>query len=198
MRKYAQEICGADFKFLSDPLQDNMPPFFGIFAPFTGPEPWCHEYDSVCFVDSDMMATTTARNIFDHVSDTAVSAHLLRKGYRGTTGDYLYWYRLGGHFNSGTVVFPRAVYEPLIEFCKTLKDRHDNRPQVANDIGGYDQAQVNFFIKEQDAYHKLDNEFNYHLTAYHPKDRFKASIIHYHRRHKSRMREEYNNDRILK
>lgn len=195
IKAYAKKIK-CDYKFLDQPLKDNLSPFFGIFIPFV--EGWCHDYDAICFIDSDIMATTKAKDIFKTASKESISAHLLRRSYGWKDEDYSWFREIGGQFNSGTVVFPRAVYNDLIKFCKTLKSRHANRSAMAGRIGGLDQAQVNFFMREQNSYHKLDKEFNYHLTDYRHENRWDASLIHYHRKHKHMMKEEFRDNRILK
>jgi len=202
IEKYA-ELCGADYKFLSNPVKDNLSPFFGIFEPFY--EGWCHDYDSICFIDSDMLATKDSKNIFEYASEENISAHFLEVNFKPIVGEY--WLEMGGMFNSGTVVFPRAVYNDIIEFYKTIAERHDKAftnpnshdRQMYNHLGGYDQSYLNFFIQEKNSYTKLDREFNFHLTNYGHMDMLDASLIHFHRQAKSRIENYYNDaDRILK
>ena len=201
IEKYA-ELCGSEYKFLSNPVKDNLPPFFGIFEPFY--EGWCHEYDSICFIDSDILATVDAKNIFDYASEENISAHLLKQNYKPVVGEY--WLEMGGHFNSGVVVFPRAVYDDLIEFCETIRERYDRdwanpsskSRQLYNHLGGYDQSYLNFFIQEKDSYTKLEKEFNYHLNQYDHKEVWEASLIHFHRLAKKHIEVYFKNKNILK
>lgn len=207
--KYAEK-CGADYKFLNEPLRNNIQPFFGIFVPFF--DEWCYEYDKICFVDSDMFATIHAENIFDHSSDDFISACVVNTVHRwGAHNPAFKWFtELGGNFNSGIVVFPRPVYSELIKYLSTLDDRMD-RLVVQNDfewlIGSLDQSQVNLFIRDQsianneNQYKILPDIFNYHLNARIVEQRFdhdKSWLIHYHRQRKSMMAEDFKNDAILK
>ena len=201
IEKYA-EVCDSEYKFLSNPIKDNLPPFFGIFNPFL--EEWCHEYDSMCFIDSDVLATVHAKNVFEYASKENISAHFLKMQLKPAAGKY--WFDKGGILNSGVVVFPRAVYTDLIEFCKTINERYkkdwsapnSKRRQSYNYLGGYDQSYLNFFIEEKDSYTELDKEFNYHLTMYNHKGLWEASLIHFHRLSKKWIDIHFKDKKTLK
>lgn len=194
--KYAEKV-GAEYKFFNHPLPGNISPFFGIFLPFM--EKWCHDYDAVCFLDSDIMATVNAKNIFDVASKEDISANMMNTAARWRKQRQFEWFSsIGGHFNSGVVVFPKPVYNKLIDFTSTIGNRHEKRGQVENSIGSFDQAQLNMFIKKENKYLKLDDEFNYHLGRKKHEYRFDMSLIHYHRHNKPMMRQDFDDKRILK
>lgn len=191
---YADKF-GNEYKFFNQPM-NNLPPFYGIFLPFT--EQWCYDYDAVCFIDSDILATTHSKNVFDEATDDCISSMWMKTHARWRRGDDVKYWADKGHTNSGVVVFPKAIYEPLIEFCKTLYDKEKAKTKVFKSLGNFDQAQINLFIKQQNKYHKLTEEFNYHLGRERHEKRFEQSLIHYHRKHKSMMHQDFNDERILK
>lgn len=184
-----------EYKFFNYPMGDH-PPFYGIFLPFT--EQWCHDYDAVCFIDSDILATIHSKNIFDNAADDRISSMWMRTHAVWRRNKNTEYWADKGHTNSGVVVFPRAVYEPMIEFCKTLRDREKVETRVFNMLGNFDQAQINLFVKQQNKFHKLSEEFNYHLGREPHGKRFDQSLIHYHRKHKSMMHKDFDDGRILK
>lgn len=207
--KYAEK-CGAEYKFLDEPLRNDISPFFGIFLPFFNE--WCYEYDNVCFVDSDMFATIHSENIFDHASKDFISACLVNTVHRwGAHNPAFKWFtELGGNFNSGIVVFPRPVYSELIKYLSDLDDRMDRLVSENNFewlIGSLDQSQVNLFIRDQSIandekqYKILSDNFNFHMNVRKHSERFDADkswLIHYHRDKKRMMKEDFENDAILK
>jgi hypothetical protein len=193
MRAYANK-CESDYRFINKP--HPVSPFYGIFLPFT--EGWCHDYDSICWVDADILATTRAKNIFDVASQDCVSAYFMDTHNRWKRDTVFEWWADKGHINSGVVVFPRAVYDPLIEYVKDLKRLHDGRTKLETSLGNFDQAIVNKFVRSQNKYKSLGEEFNYHLTRKPHEKRFDKGLIHYHRKNKIMMPKDFADVRILK
>ena len=193
MKKYAEKV-GAEYQFINKP--HPVHPFYGIFLPFT--EGWCHEYDNLCWIDADIMATKTATNVFEVAADDRVSANFMNTQSRWKGNRMFEWWADKGHINSGVVVFPRAVYNDLTEFVKDLQKRHDNRTVLETSLGNFDQAIVNTFVRSQNKYKILEDDLNYHLSRKKHESRFDQSLIHYHRKHKNMMAADFKDERILK
>jgi len=199
MQKYCEKY-GIEYRLLSGDLPFDLPPFFGIFEPFF--ENWVHEYDAVCFVDSDIFVTQNTRNIFEHVPDDRISANFmdtqnrmknLNKGAR----DFSFWIDKG-HINSGVVVFPRKEYKPLQDYLKDIKTIFNTNDVVYTSLGNFDQAFVNYYVRHVNRYNALPDTFNYHLTRKDKEKRFNQDFIHYHRQNKGMMKTDFNNEIILK
>lgn len=185
-----------EYRFLNKPLDV---PFYGIFLPFQ--EGWCHEYDNICFVDSDMLATVGSKNIFDHVADNVISLTFMdtNRGlkYRGMMPKM----RNNGHANSGVVNFPRAVYDAFTEYVLAeLDDYNANKDKDIRikDMGDFDQAFINLFIGRTGLYRELTEAFNWHLGRRDHNKRWLQNFIHYHRTHKKMMNDDFIDMRIIK
>ena len=198
IEKYAKKY-NIDYKFFDHELPDNLPPFYSIFLPFT--EGWCDDYDAVCFIDSDILATKKAKNLFEYSAADMLSAMKMQSAarWRGNK-NATFFQQIGGHLNSGVVVFPRAIYADIIKFTSTLKERDANRTPMENNLGGFDQGMVNTFVSEQGCFHDLEYEFNFHMGRHEKnlEDRFNISLIHYHREYKKWMDKDWENESILK
>jgi len=181
--KYA-ENCHADYRFLEDEHLTN--PFYGIFLPFL--QGWCHAYDKVCFIDSDVLAVSTAKNIFEISSDDCVTVSQLAH-QRG----HPYFKNKGGYVNTGITVIPRAIYNDFTKYATDMIDK-----KIPMKYGGHDQYIVNEYIASRDKFCSLDTEFNWHMTRYDQTKRFDQSLIHYHRKTKPIMKTDFEDDRILK
>ena len=189
---------GLDYKFLTH--IHPVDPFYGIFLPFT--EGWCEEYDAICFVDSDMLVTKQAPNIFDFASNNHISMYCMRSGAHQGHSRLKPLQAYGGHFNSGTVVFPRSLYNHLQQhLSKNLKHHHQlvtSGDPFVGGLGGYDQAYLNLYAVDNNLpVNKLTQEWNYHLSRLPNDRRFSAYFIHYHRHHKRQMQQDQNDERIL-
>ncbi len=181
--KYAEQ-CDADYKFLSHPFGHS--PFYGIFLPFI--EGWCKEYDAVCFMDSDILATTNFDNIFDHIEDDRINYVQMKLKSKDHWLD-----SHGGHGNSGVVVFPRKIYESIGNYF----NKHIKNPPKGR-MGGWDQLMINLYVIEQKKFKGLPDKFNWHMTRWSHDLRWDQTLIHYHRNHKEWMKDEIHDARILK
>lgn len=196
IRAYANKI-GSDYKFLSS--GHKLCPFYGIFVPFL--QGWCEDYDAICFVDSDMLATVNSESIWDHASQDELSAYFMAT--KGVCSAYpsLKYFHDKGHINSGTVVFPRAIYNDMKEYLKQLEEHHKlvvKGDKMIGALGKFDQAFINLFVNKHQKSKSLSQNFNYHLGRLTKDFRWKASLIHYHRAHKPLMKTDFNDERILK
>ena len=191
---YAESI-GADYKYLTQ--KHPVSPFYGIFLPFT--EKWCYDYDAICFIDSDILATTHARNVFEHSMPDRISASFLRS-MRRWRQPLFEWWADKGHINSGVVVFPHSVYNKVYSWVggDKLQYEFDNRTVLETSLGNFDQAIVNKIARDHNKYLDLDNSFNYNLIWDPKPDRWQKDLIHYHRENKPLMIEDFNDERIMK
>lgn len=196
---YAKRI-GAEYEFFDSKLPNDIPPFYGIFLPFMdeGTYKWFHNFDYLCFIDSDIMATTHAENLFPHCNPFAISAWWMMSTNRWKNKPGLNWFAKYGHINSGVVVFPRSMYDDMFGFTKTIEERDKKRSSLENQMGGFDQGILNTFIMHQGKHSALPVKFNYHLGLNPIEKRFDASLIHYHRDHKAKMKDDFEDERILK
>lgn len=185
---------GIEYKFIDKKIP--LAPFYGIFLPFT--EGWCHDYDAVCFIDSDIMATQNSKNVFDAASNEEVSVYFMDTQDRLKRICGLEWWAYRGHANSGVTVFPRNVYNDICSFVSDLEKLHNTTTVVENSLGKFDQAIINKFLRHRNNYKILDSEFNYHLGRLPHDKRFSQSLIHYHRKHKNMIATDYDKEEILK
>ena len=196
---YAKKI-DVGYKFLDYPIPGDLPLFYGIFLPFI--EGWCHDWDNICFIDSDIMATVNAGNVFDYAGDHGITMHKMSvRGHRFEHSlRFEFFNKIRGFFNSGVVIFPRSEYKNFIEFSSTLKERDLNRTPVINSLGGFDQGMLNVWIQETQRWHELPAEYNFHMGRYQKAKRWDdgVSLIHYHRNNKLMMKDEFEDERILK
>lgn len=189
--KYA-ETFGIDYIFY-----DNGAPYFtfyGIFLPFLNGD--YKKYDAICFIDSDVLATTSAKNIFNGINIDRINTNHMNTGplvvEKISSGDP--WNDIG-HANSGVVVFPKKIYSNIINFIGDLSSHfHSNDVSL---LGGYDQLVINNFEKKY-GYSDLNFKFNYHLGRYNFDLRIDAHLIHYHRNYKKNMVSDMENEWILK
>lgn len=194
--KYA-ETCNAEYRFLSHKLHNNLPPFYGIFSPFI--DRWCYDYDNICFIDSDIMATVGAKNIFEIASNDCISIMFMDTACRWkSVRNVPEIFKENGHGNSGVVVFPKCLYDGLVEYSKNIEQLHLKMTPIEKKMGSFDQALINTYIAKQNEYFELGSYFNYHLTRLPRERRFEAGLIHYHRKLKDMMPTEFNDERILK
>lgn len=193
---------GAEYKMLSGELPAGLPMFFGIFVPFF--EDWAKEYDNICFMDSDILATINAKNVFNFASDTAISAYFMDTRRRWGKSKLDAFWADKGHANSGVVVFPRAIYDQMREYAVPSNIWRPKAPlQFSKALGDFDQAAINFFMRDTNNYAVLPRSFNYHMQRYGTTPagaaaRWGQDLIHYHRRHKNLMQTDFQDSRILK
>jgi hypothetical protein len=193
IKKYAEK-CGADYKFGNK--EHPVHPFYGIFLPFT--EGWCHDYDVICWIDADILATKHSKNVFDLAAEDRISANFMNTQARWKNSPDMKWWSDKGHINSGVVVFPKSVYAEVSDFVSDLDYLHKNRTIVETSLGNFDQAQVNKIVKKMNKYKALDDEMNYHLGRKDMEGRWSQSLIHYWRQFKPNLISDFNDDRILK
>ena len=115
---YAKTI-GVEYQFLDQDLPGNIPPFYGIFLPFIENHDWYKQFEYICFVDSDFLVTTHAKNVFEYANPNCISAWWMptMARWRGKAG--YEWFAEHGHINSGVVIWPRSMFAELVEFLKT-------------------------------------------------------------------------------
>lgn len=192
---YCQKY-GIHYKFLDDKLDV---PFYGIFIPFQ--EGWIEEFDNVCFVDSDFLATIDAENIFEYVADTEITINFMNTASGEKHKTLLPNLNQRGHANSGVVNVPRALFAQFSEYVVNELGPYDATRQAdirLKDLGDYDQAFINLFLGRTGLYHKLPDKFNYHMGRQPHDKRWSQSLIHYHRKNKAIMLEDYKGKRILR
>lgn len=194
--KYAEKY-GHDYKFLDQ--EHPVSPFYGIFVPFT--EGWCHDYDAICWMDADILATTHGADVFSQHDPDKISAYFMetQNRWKGMADDSPWgWFKDKGHINSGVVIFPRSVYDFVTEYVSDLQHLHDTRSELETSIGNFDQAIVNKIVMKLDSYHEMFREWNYHMGRYNVDERFNANLIHYWRKFKTNMIGDFDDGRILK
>lgn len=207
-RAYAASI-GADYSFKTEghPIRFH----YGIFMPFL--DDTVDKYDAVLFLDTDMLVTVGAEDIFEYMDDNIGVWHmndgpvkpyvknLVEEHARKVCPDWID----KGHGNTGTVLFPRAVYNEFKIYLKRLAALDQEARKGVNVVpghtplvyGGWDQYVVNSF-NYQHGVNFLPYKFNYHLNQLPEEGRWDASFIHYHGGYKNLLRTEFNDERIMK
>lgn len=196
IRAYAHKV-GSDYKFLNS--GHPICPYYGIFVPFL--EGWCDDYDAICFIDSDMLATVNSESIWEYASTEAISAWCMPRTQATRRYPSLEYFHKTGHINTGTVIFPRAIYNDFKKELEGLEEYHSlikNGDRMIAALANGDQAFINLFVSKQQNSKFLPKIFNYHLGRLSRNNRWEASLIHYHRDKKQIMRTEFYDDRILK
>ncbi len=194
--KYAKEK-GHDYKFLNQ--RHEISPFYGIFLPFT--EGWCKDYDAICWMDADILATQNAQDIFSQYDSARISAYFMKTQDRwenSNISESCGWFKNKGHINSGVVIFPKSVYKFITNYVQNLQHLHDTQEKLEASLGHFDQAIVNKIVKELDSYNQMCNHWNYHLGRYPHQDRFDTNLIHYWRKYKTMLIEDFKDERIMK
>lgn len=191
---YAYKI-GAEYEFRSENLPGNLEPFFGIFVPFFEErEP---DYDFLVYMDTDIMATRDSKNIIEHCSSDTISISFMTT-QRRWQGQGRSFFAKHGHANSGVVAFPRKCFGMMKEYSRKIEDMRQRHGGFVGALGGFDQAIINLILEETKTFEPLPVEFNYHLTRLDKAARFQQSLIHYHRKNKTMMPDDFKKDNILK
>lgn len=191
MEAYSQKY-DLSYLFIDRELPNKMAGFYGIFMPFI--EGWCFNFDNICFVDCDVIATSKAENVFCYASQDQISAHHMAVHW---TPKEIAYFKNNGHINSGVVVFPRSSYSYLIECMPELQTFSNSMDDVIMRLGMYDQAFLNLFVVNRHGCHNLTKAFNYHLGLYKQTERFESNFIHYHRDNKFLMNTDQFDSRLL-
>tara|TARA_B100000927_G_C16470342_1_gene471291 strand:- start:2248 stop:2955 length:708 start_codon:yes stop_codon:yes gene_type:complete len=188
--KYAHKFS-IDYKFY-----DNGAPFltyYGIFLPFLNGN--YKNYDAICFIDSDVLATIDAIDIFENIDINNINTLHMNTGplVVEKINSENPWNELG-HANSGVVVFPKLIYEKIVKFLGDLSEHFKKNDH--NYLGGYDQLVVNNFEKKY-GFSNLNYKFNYHLGRYNVNERKNTYFIHYHRNFKKLMNQDIEKEWVL-
>ena len=177
----------------------DISPFYAIFDPFV--EGWCEDFDAVCWIDSDVLATVSAENVFDSLELNEIAGFMMNTHGRFRNAGVRkegQWFRKHGHMNSGVVVFPRKKYGPIREMLSDLVQLHACTGRIEGLLGNYDQAIVNKMLRKFDGYEAMDRTFNYHLGRNDVEMRFEQSLIHYWRKFKPMLLNDFESEIILK
>lgn len=202
VEKYAQRH-GIEYKFMDQECVYS--PFYGIFVPFL--ENWYHEYDSLCFIDSDILIKEKSENIFDYASDSAITVYkkdvqmLERMVEKFDIDDRINFFcvTMQGWANSGVVVFPRESYESVQKILKEMGEYVHDKSEYAYTLGLYDQFIINEIIRQSGKWHDLPEKFNWMPTNdIHSCTEDEAQFIHFHRTSKKDMLKYFSKDEILK
>jgi len=190
---YAKKI-GVEYKYLDHPIPYS--PFYGTLCPVY--EGWAKEYDVICFVDSDILATTNDGDIFEYANVDKIG--MTQMGVKGTQ-----WWNeqkspegLTGHCNAGVVMIGRNRYDDI---NKTIEKHGWNRRLKKTGLGGYDQTWLNEHIEIDlgaDKFTSLPKKYNWHIYRYKKEGMYDSVFIHYHRDYKKLMASEMTKDIIIK
>lgn len=172
--------------------------FYGIFLPFLDGSCW--DYDSVCFLDCDLLISKTSEDIYNYVSMEHINVYvqpslqIIQPHQYDNRFDF-FRNEMHGWANSGVVIFPKAIYKDLIYFLKDLPYHYSTRySDYPMSVGFFDQYVVNEFIRQTKQWHTLPEKFNYihgHPDVWHSINSEDAHFHHFHRHSKSKMQEEF-------
>lgn len=195
IKTYADSI-GADYKFLDKPLSVVH---YGIFIPFL--EGWCEEYDNICFIDSDVLATINADDIFveENIAPGKISTYIEDRNVKILHPNINFI----GHANTGVVIFPRSVYGKFKTYIDDELDSYEQirsagLPDRIRAFGRFDQPFINLYIEKYGEVHVLPPKFNWALTRLPFTDkRWSQTLIHYNGFFKENMYADYRSSNIL-
>ena len=188
--KYAEKI-GAEYLF--EESGAPFDPHYSIFNLFIDDR--CHEWDNICFIDCDVLATTLAKNIFENSSKTHVSVIQSNTGPLHTEPfEKIAEWRNCSELNTGVVVFPRSTYSGVQLSSWFIETYHKIDSW---EHGGFDQELMWDYAKQY-GFCNLEPQFNYMVTYYKPEHRWNQSLIHYHYNMKHKLPHDFQNPMILK
>lgn len=213
--EYSKLILSDHVVYNKDIVLDGIKPgnYWGIFYPFFYDLKTILKYDKICYLDTDILATTNLNDIFNNEGyisgchneyshfDILEYDEKHRKVFQSLTDIAGYSSR---GINSGVVLFDVKIFKNFSEWLldnKTyLLNIEKNEPILWRELGKYDQTIINIFI----AQHKknitnLNDIFNWRLNRCDYNNRWIASLIHYIMpRNKSLLLDDFNNDKVLK
>ena len=195
--KYAQRH-NHNFHFESN-VTMPFSSFYGIFLPFLDGSCW--DYDSVCFLDCDILISNKSEDIYKYSSMEHInvfvqpSLQIIQPSQHDNRFDF-FKNEMNGWANSGVVIFPKAIYNDLIYFLRDLPEYYGGRYlDYPMTVGFFDQYVVNEFIRQTKQWHALPEKFNYihgHPDLWHVVDSSDAYFHHFHRDQKQAMKEEFH------
>jgi len=190
---------------------NNVSPgnYWGIFYPFLYDLELLLKYDKICYIDTDVLATTHLNDIFTNEGyilgchnyasmhrnlDTEMhDAYLHFDTSHSSFSDYdktilnsltnIAKYNSRG-INSGVVLFDKHIIkyfsEWLYDNLPYLLNIEDNNPILWRELGKYDQTIINIFIGENPKnMGNLNAIFNWRLNRCEYSNRWIATLIHY-------------------
>lgn len=194
LKKYS-EIVEADY-FL---YKGGAPfcPHFGLFLPFLDGK--ASYYDSVLYVDCDVLATDTEHtlNIFEENFSDIAAWHMntgpMAPGIQHVVQNQFPWYKEGA-VNTGVVLVPSSEYHALKNYIESdgglekmwAKNKYNPKSscykQKQNTYGGGDQQVLNqYSIDRGKKFSSLPYNYNYHMLRLKKENNLFATLIHYHR-----------------
>ena len=190
IKKYAEKYK-VDYLLL-----DSGAPHTGYYAPFIPfLDDFYKQYDNICFIDADILATINSNNIFEdkYTNLQLLNIHKsacgpMRVDPFGVIAD---WQNVD-EINSGTVLMPKLIHN-------LLKSSIENRLEadVGWAHGGWDQ-EIFWEFAEKYGYNDLHYKYNYMLTYYDHRYRFDQTFIHYHWNMKHILEVDFESELILK
>jgi hypothetical protein len=202
--RYAYDI-GCEYKMLRDDIPFST--LYGIFLPFL--QGWCHDYETICFIDSDIMSTTHGYNILDEVVENCLVASCMNTASHVTNGVPVAPEPFGekGHCNSGVVMFHKGVYDRFTDYIMDEWVRMEYTHKKTIEIWGEenlkmmchkDQELINNFVVETGMFSPLHTRYNWQLNRYATNQCWDQQFIHYIANHKAKMPYAFEDERILK
>ena len=206
IQQYANAI-DADYAFYDQPVP--LSHYYGTLYPFLND--LYQDYDLLCYVDSDVLATKHCEDIFEYRGNGIGLSHMntgpVFPEQKQDVSDYMRDYGASewidsGHGNAGVVLFC-ADSPKFVKFMEMLKDlnfHHKTASVRATHghlpFGGYDQYILNKFNYENGGI-QLPWKFNYHMARYEPQRRQEATLIHYHSNKRPIMQDDFDNQEFI-
>lgn len=171
-----------DYLFLSHKVKPSF--WYGSFELFLNKtyQSILDNYDLICYIDTDVLATIDAPDIFQAVGRQHISANYLKCYHQ---------------VNAGIVVFPQSEYQNLRDWLsKNLEIIHWRNSWP---MGPFDQQVLNLYL-HQGQFARLPKQFNWMPHIYGEENRLTGrNLIHYLAQYKNTLMEkDYEHDRILK
>ncbi len=190
IKKYAERH---QIEYLFETSGAQYDPHYSLFNLFVDGRCW--NWDNICFIDCDVLATIYAGNIFHYIDSKRLNIIQSNTGPLHTEPfEKIAEWRNTTELNTGVVVFPRSTYKDIIMYAKLIKDYYDEDSWTH---GGFDQEIIWDYAKEY-GFNNLEPRFNYMITYYKPEHRFHQSLIHYHYNMKHKLPHDFQNVMILK
>lgn len=207
VKAYADRM-GADYALYDGllPLSHYYGTFFPIFRNIH------QQYDAMCYIDSDVLVTANAENIFDHLGEGVGLSHMntgpVIPEEKQDVSEFMEFMKAPdwkdiGHGNAGAVLFNNQskLFDEFVRYLENLNDLHvEASRRLSNGhlpFGGFDQYILNRFNYDNGSF-QLPWHFNYHLARYYHERRFEATLIHYHSNNKPLLHTDFSEDKILK
>lgn len=182
------------FDVLDKSIGENY--FYGLFYPFKNQ--LVDSYDGVCFIDTDILITKNAPNIFRHMHSDKLSGYFRRWNsdeLKSVDPKKIRSIKIlpTGKINTGVLLIPKAMYSVMRDIKLTSANKGIGY------YGSHDEGIINKYIRENGQFSPMPRKFNHVVTPeYFTDNRLNSFFIHYCWDAKRKMSDDFHTEIIIK